>query len=251
MSAIRIVLVETSHPGNIGAVARAMKNMQLDELVLVAPRSFPHAEATARASGADDILARARVVETLDEALDGCELAIGASARLRTIAWPQVEPRECAALAHSAGEGAQVALVFGREDSGLSNEELERCNYLVHIPTNPDYSSLNIAMAVQVLAYELFLVRREGGAPPPPEDEYEPAATADELEGLFAHFEKALVAIDFLDPDNPRQLLRRLRRLFLRARISKVEYNILRGILTAAEKQARLAATGAPTAGEE
>ncbi len=251
MSAIRIVLVETSHPGNIGAVARAMKNMQLDELVLVAPRSFPHAEATARASGADDILARARVVETLDEALDGCELAIGASARLRTIAWPQVEPRECAALAHSAGEGAQVALVFGREDSGLSNEELERCNYLVHIPTNPDYSSLNIAMAVQVLSYELFLVRREGGAPPPPEDEYEPAATADELEGLFAHFEKALVAIDFLDPDNPRQLLRRLRRLFLRARISKVEYNILRGILTAAEKQARLAATGAPTAGEE
>ncbi len=251
MSAIRIVLVETSHPGNIGAVARAMKNMQLDELVLVAPRSFPHAEATARASGADDILARARVVETLDEALDGCELAIGASARLRTIAWPQVEPRECAALAHSAGEGAQVALVFGREDSGLSNEELERCNYLVHIPTNPDYSSLNIAMAVQVLSYELFLVRREEGAPPPPEDEYEPAATADELEGLFAHFEKALVAIDFLDPDNPRQLLRRLRRLFLRARISKVEYNILRGILTAAEKQARLAATGAPTAGEE
>ncbi len=242
MSAIRIVLVETSHPGNIGAVARAMKNMLLTDLVLVSPRSFPHAEATSRASGADDILANARVVESLDEALAGCELAIGASARLRTIAWPQVEPRECAALVSAVGEGSRAALVFGREDSGLSNEELERCNYLVHIPTNPDYSSLNIAMAVQVLAYELFLARREGGAPPPAEDEYEPAATADELEGLFEHFERALVAIDFLDPENPRQLLRRLRRLFLRARITRVEYNILRGILTAAEKQARHAA---------
>ena len=151
---IRVVLVGTTHPGNIGAAARAMKNMCLEHLWLVQPKIFPHAEATARASGADDVLARARVVETLEEALQECVLVVGASARQRTIPWPELDPRACAAAVWNKATHGPVALVFGRENSGLSNAELERCHYLVHIPANPDYSSLNLAAVVQVLTYE-------------------------------------------------------------------------------------------------
>lgn len=238
-SNIRIVLVGTTHPGNIGAAARAMKNMYLSRLCLVDPQRFPDAEATSRASGADDVLAAASVCATLEEALSGCSLVLGASARLRTIAWPQVDVREggCLALGH-AQSGGEVALVFGREHSGLTNEELERCNFLMHIPSNPEYSSLNLAAAVQVAAYEVMMA---AGAPHPeagPEGG-EPLATADELHNFYGHLEETLVEIGFLDPANPRLLMRRLRRLFNRVRLERTEINILRGILTETQKRAR------------
>ncbi len=230
---IRFVLVETTHPGNIGAAARAMKNMCLNRLYLVKPQQFPHAEATARASGADDILATAQVTATLEEALEGCSLVFGASARPRTISWPQVDARRCGEMAtETRGE---IAVIFGRESSGLTNAELEKCNYLVHIPTNADYSSLNVGAAVQVIAYELFMAARHPHAPPDPAGE-EPAP-AEEVERFFDHLEQTLVQIDFLDPGNPRQLMRRLRRLFNRARLERTELNILRGILTETQKK--------------
>ncbi|MEO5574123.1 MAG: tRNA (cytosine(32)/uridine(32)-2'-O)-methyltransferase TrmJ [Gammaproteobacteria bacterium] len=234
LSQIRVVLVETSHPGNIGAVARAMKNMCLHNLYLVNPRIYPSAEATARASGADDVLAEAQVCTSVDEALTGCGLVFGASARMRTIAWPQVSPRECAGLIMAEGAKIPLALLIGREQSGLTNEELERCNYLVHIPSNPEFKSLNIAAAVQVLAYEIFLAQIEQ-TPAEVEQNTADLATADELELLYVHMHQTLIDIEFLDPQNPRQLMRRLRRLFNRARLDKMELNILRGIFAAAQ----------------
>ena len=235
---IRIVLVGTTHPGNIGAAARAMKNMYLSRLYLVDPQRFPDAEATSRASGADDVLAGASVCSSLEQALSGCSLVIGASARLRTIAWPQAGAREGARLAvDEARRGGEVALVFGREHSGLTNEELERCNYLMHIPANPEYSSLNLAAAVQVAAYEVMMA--DASDDQAPTEEEEPPATADELHHFYGHLERALVDIGFLDPANPRLLMRRLRRLFNRVRLEKTEVNILRGILTEAQKRAR------------
>jgi TrmH family RNA methyltransferase len=237
LTRIRFVLVQTSHPGNIGASARAMKTMGLRALTLVAPERYPSAEATARASGADDLLARAGVVSTLDEALAGCRWVAGASARLRRIPVPAMNPRNWAARAVREARAGDVALVLGREQSGLSNAELDRCHALVHIPSNPDYGSLNLAAAVQVLAYELRMA--VGGDLPREVGEETPVATARELEGLYAHLEEALVELEFLDPDNPKQLLRRLRRLFHRARPDQNELNILRGILTAAQKAKR------------
>lgn len=230
---VRVVLVETTHPGNIGAAARAIKNMGFSRLYLVRPREFPSAEATARASGADDLLGSATVCESLPEALSGCSLVFGASARLRTIPWPLVDARRCGELA--VAHPGEVALVFGREHAGLTNEELEYCNYLVHIPTNPDFSSLNVAAAVQVVAYELAMA---GGAGVEPGEEKDAPATADELEGLYSHLEETLVQLAFLDPGNPRQLMRRMRRLFNRAQLEMTEVNILRGVLTAAQKAA-------------
>lgn len=236
LSNIRIVLVNTSHAGNIGATARAMKTMGLSSLFLIQPRTFPSAEATARASGADDVLTTAQTFETLDAALAGCGLVIGASARQRTIAWPELTPRECAQQVIAECTRTPVALVFGREHSGLTNSELERCSHLVRIPSNPDFSSLNIAAAVQILAYEIMLAKLESTPEEIPDDDVEPATGA-EMEQLYAHMEQALTDIGFLDPANPRQLVRRLRRLFNRARLDKIEINILRGILAAAQKQ--------------
>lgn len=233
---IRIVLVNTSHPGNIGAAARAMKNMRLQQLYLVEPMLFPHADATARASGADDLLARATVCKTLDEALTGCGLVFGASARLRSLPWPLAEPRAAASQLLAASDKAPVAVVFGREHSGLSNDELELCNALVHIPSNEEFSSLNIAAAVQILSYELHLAAREGVTHVA--DDSQPA-TADDIERLYTHLEETLLELEFLDPDKPRQLMRRLRRLYNRARLEQTEVNILRGILTATQKKAR------------
>ncbi|MEO7557824.1 MAG: tRNA (cytosine(32)/uridine(32)-2'-O)-methyltransferase TrmJ [Gammaproteobacteria bacterium] len=239
LSHVRVVLIETSHPGNIGAVARAMKNMGLHHLYLVNPRMFPHADATARASGADDVLGAAQVCASLDEALRGCSLVFGASARLRTIAWPQLNPRDCAKLIIAESARAPLALLIGREHAGLTNEELERCNYLVNIPSNPDFSSLNIAAAVQVLVYEVYLAHLEHTPVQPKLSESAPA-TADELELLYAHMQQALTDIEFLDPANPRQLMRRLRRLFNRVHLDKIETNILRGILAAAQRRAKV-----------
>ena len=232
---VRIVLVGTTHPGNIGACARAMKNMGFSNLVLVNPRHFPHEEATARASGADDVLENARVVESLQEAVGDCVYVAGASARLRAIDWPLLEPRECAATLVGESRRGTVAAVFGPEKSGLSNADLDHCDTLLTIPTNPDYSSLNLAMAVQVITYELRLAVREEDTPAQEPDV--PPATSEEMEYFYEHLEQVLKDIRFLNPDNPRTLMRRLRRLFIRARPDKNEVNILRGILTAVERK--------------
>ena len=236
---IRIVLVNTTHPGNIGATARAMKNMGLSDLCLVEPKFFPHEEAQARASGADDILASARVVGSIDEALADCQLVVGTSARERHIPWPLVNPRELGAISaqmlqSEAGAAGRVAVLFGREASGLTNEELHLCHKHVHIPTNPDFSSLNVAAAVQVISYEMRMALVEAQIADAPQWgtqwDIELADNA-ELERMFEHLERTLIDIEFLDPDNPRQLMPRLRRLILRAVPDKVEVNVLRGIL--------------------
>lgn len=234
MKATRIVLVNTSHPGNIGAAARAMKNMGLEELYLVDPKVFPSAEATARASGADDLLANAVCVESLDAAIGDATLVIGASARSRTLPVPMLNPRECAELIAGQAETTATALLFGRERTGLTNDELDRCHYLVQIPTNPDYPSLNVAAAVQVVAYEL---RMATGLPLDQPPGRHRLATAGEMELFYRHLEETLVEIEFLDPDNPRQLMRRLRRLFGRVQPDENEINILRGILTAVQRR--------------
>ena len=230
---VRVVLVGTTHPGNIGATARAMKNMGFTDLVLVEPRYFPHEDATARASGAEDVLERARVVATLDEALADCHYAAAASARNRAIEWPTFEPRECASKLIERSTGGTVAVVMGPEKSGLSNEHLDRCQALLNIPTDPTFSSLNIAMAVQVICYELRLASIDAAEPVPPEA---PPATVEEMEFFYEHLEAVLTARGFLNPDNPRTLMRRLRRLFVKASPDQNEVNILRGILTAFER---------------
>lgn len=226
---IRIVLVGTTHPGNIGAVARAMKNMGLSELSLVRPRYFPHDDATARASGAEVVLESAHVVDDLAEALADCRFVAGASARARTIDWPTLAPREFARRVVDEAASGAAAVVFGPEKSGLTNEDLDRCHALVSIPAEPDFSSLNLAMAVQVLCYELRLARTEGVPAAAPREV--PLASGEELERFYAHLEQVLTASGFLDPANPRFLMRRLRRLFARALPDQNEVNILRGIL--------------------
>lgn len=223
---IRVVLVETSHPGNIGAAARAIKTMGITQLVLVNPKQYPCAEATARAAGADDVLAQARVVNTLPEALEGANFVLGTSARLRALEWPVISPRE--AGQEMATQPGELALVFGRERTGLSNEELSHCHKLVHIPVNPDYSSLNLAAAVQLLAYEMRLVC---AAPTVPDSKAELPAEGRAVEGFYTHLERALIDSGYLDPKQPKFLLPRIRRLFNRAQPTATEINILRGIL--------------------
>ncbi len=233
---IRIVLVGTTHPGNIGACARAMKNMGVSDLALVRPKYFPHEEATARASGAEDILENATVVQHLEEAIADCVYVTGASARSRSINWPSLDAREGAARLLEQRRHGPVAAVFGPEKSGLSNADLDHCQTLLTIPTSPDFSSLNLAMAVQVLTYEL---RAQQQSEPLPKYEADaPPATSAELEYFYAHLERVLTDIRFLDPDNPRHLMRRLRRLFVRAGPDQNELNILRGVLSAFEQGA-------------
>lgn len=234
---IRIVLVDPAHPGNIGAVARAMKNMGLYELHLVRPRYFPNSEATARASGAEDVLNAARVHETFEAAIALCGFVVGTSARSRHLSFDLVEPRECAQQIVSAAQTNEVAVVFGCERVGLTNAELQRCNLLVTIPTNPDYSSLNLAMAVQVLAYEIWLLIRPQASPTPPLEV--PLASATEMTRLYEHIEAVLDYIDFRDRTGAGHLMSRIRRLFNRARLDQNEMNILRGILTAVQARRR------------
>ena len=234
VSKIRFVLVRTTHPGNIGATARAMKNMGLDQLYLVSPKIFPHSKATARASGAQSVLANAVVVETLAEALVGCSLVVATSARLRALPWPTLDARECAEKIIEYVKIGEVAVVFGQERSGLSNEELAECHYHLQIPTAPDFGSLNLAQAVQVVAYELQMATRKSGVYPLKPDKQ--LATADEMFLFYQHLEKVLIQLKFLNPDSPKQLMHRLKRLFNRAQIESLEMNILRGILTAVEK---------------
>ena len=232
LSNIRVVLSNTSHPGNIGATARAMKTMGLACLYLVRPGRYPDAEATARASGADDVLAAAQVCANIDEALQGCTLVLGASARARRIPVPLIDPGRGAAMLRSESEAGRVAVLFGCERSGLSNAEIDRCNYLLQIPTSAEYGSLNLAAAVQIICYEIFVAH--AAARPVEAAPGHVPVSADEMERFYRHLEETLIALDFLDPSNPRMLMRRLRRLYNRARPDANEVNILRGILTAA-----------------
>ena len=227
---IRIVLVETSHPGNIGAIARAMKNMALSQLYLVKPKIFPSADATARASGADDILASAVICDTLIEAVADCEIVMGASARDRTIGWPTLVAKQCAEQALKDAQNNQVALVFGRENSGLTNAELDCCQYLIRIPCNKDFSSLNLAAAVQVFTYELFS-RASQQIEEKAVSASEPLATSAQIEGFYQHLQETLTAIDFIQSGQSNSVMRRLRRLYSRSRLSTREVDILRGIL--------------------
>nr|WP_249177456.1 RNA methyltransferase [Burkholderia multivorans] len=231
----RFVLVEPSHPGNVGAAARALKTMGFSRLVLVAPR-VPHVqsdpEAVAMASGADDVLASAHVVSTLGEALSGVHWSIALTARTREYGPPRLAPRTAAAHACTQVESGDIALVFGNERTGLANEHVEQCSALAHIPANPAYSSLNLAQAVQVLAYELRVAFLEQASEPaqPPAADTGTLAQSDEIERMYLHLENALIALDFLDPRNPKKLMPRLRRLFARTGLEREEVNILRGI---------------------
>lgn len=229
---LRFVLVETSRPGNIGATARAMKNMGFADLVLVNPREadcLQHEEAIAFASGAQDILAAARIVGSMDEALVDCNFAAAVTARLREFSPPVTSPRGFA-LQLRDQTALKAALVFGNERFGLPNELVQRCNVLINIPANPDYSSLNLAQAVQVLSYELRMATESAQRPDSVIGFQGQAASMAQIDGMFAHLEQALVAIDFLDPENPKKLMPRLKRLFARAGLEEEEVNILRGI---------------------
>jgi TrmH family RNA methyltransferase len=238
LSSIRIVLINTTHPGNIGATARAMKVMGLRQLHLVAPKVFPSAEATAMASGADDLLQRAVVHDSLESALEGCSLVLGTSARLRSLSMPQMDLRKAAESALAEQHGRDIAILFGMERYGLTNEEIQRCHQLVHIDTNPDYGSLNLAQAVQVMAYELRMAAiGEPGTHVEPSD-WAPV-DAGQMELFFTHLEQTLLDIQFLNPDQPKRLMARLRRLFNRARPDQNEINILRGILAASQRAAK------------
>ena len=253
---IRIVLVETSHPGNIGAAARALKNMALEELVLVRPRQFPHPEATARASGADDLLARARVEPDLASAVADCGLVLATTARERDQNFRVLDARAAAQrlVVHSAQQS--VAVVFGAERSGLTNEELNCAHALLRIPANPAYAALNLAMAVQIVSYEILMARAAlagAGAESQPgaaaQPHAVPLATAQEMERLYAHLATVLEQIDFRDRTQAgTHLMRRIRRFLQRAELDSNEANILRGILTAVQQQRRRA--GRPRAGE-
>ena len=227
---VRFVLSESSHPGNVGAAARAMKTMGFDQLILANPACAVDEEARARASGALDVIERAKIVPDLATAVADCGLVVGASARRRRMNWPELDPRQCAARVADALASGPVALVFGPERAGLRNVDLDLCNVLVYIPSNPDYSSLNLAMAVQLIAYELRLALVEHIVPPA--SEYPPASAGD-MALFYEHLERVLLASRFLDAGNPRHLMRRLRRLFNRAELDENELNILRGMLSA------------------
>lgn len=239
LSQLRIVLVNTSHPGNIGSAARAMKTMGLETLYLVSPQSFPHPKAVEMASGAVDLLEKAIVVETLLEAIHDCHWVAGTSARMRTIPWPLFTPRQFAESASSEKQAKNIAVVFGREQSGLTNEELQQCHAHIHIPAHPGYSSLNLAASVQVIAYELRVASLGvGEEDSPPAWDY-PNASAHEMHLFYEHLERVLIKLDFLNPKAPRQLMPRLQRLFNRSHLDVMEMNILRGILRAIESKHR------------
>ncbi len=226
---ISIVLVETSHPGNIGAAARAMKTMGLSRLALVNPKRYPDPQAEWRAAAATDVLDNCRVCASLDEAIAGCHWVVGASGRTRRIPWPVDDPRGAAAKLLAEAQAGEVAVLFGREADGLSNEELQRCSLQLQIPASAAYPSLNLAMAVQVVAYELRLAL---GAERPEPVWDRPPATAAEVEHLLEHLRALLVETEFLDLANPGQTLTRLRRLFARAQLDQTEVQMLRGIVT-------------------
>jgi tRNA (cytidine32/uridine32-2'-O)-methyltransferase len=237
---IRFVLVRTSHPGNIGAAARAIRTMGFDRLSLVAPHAFPHLEATALAAGADDVLDRAHVTADLPTAIADCRLVLGATARRRDVPMDEIDPREAASrVLAAASAGDEVAIVFGSERIGLENDDIKRCHAAVLIPSDPSFPSLNLAQAVQVLAYELRMAML-AGTMPLPEQKNDPPASSAELEAFFDHLAHTLDAIDFHKGRSPRTVLMRLRRLYLRAQLDQRELRVLHGILTDTDRMVRL-----------
>jgi tRNA/rRNA methyltransferase len=238
LSRIRVVLCRPSHPGNIGAAARAMKTMGLSDLRLVQPRSFPDPEADARATGAVDVLESAKISDSLPEALAGAVFVVALSARRRDLGPSIGEPREMVARLLAEAMQWPVALVFGNETVGLSNDEIQQCHAAVTIPANPEFSSLNLGSAVQVLCYELR-TQAFAGLPPVVDSKVtpfaSPLASHDELEGMYAHFEAVMTDTGFLNPQHPGRLMPKIRRLFGRARVERDEINILRGILAATQ----------------
>lgn len=238
IEAIRIVLVATSHPGNIGSTARAMKTMGLQRLYLVSPKLFPDRKANELAAGADDLLEQAVITESLQDALKGCQLVFATSARSREMTLPGLTPRESASLGATTPDSTEIAIVFGREHAGLTNNELLHCHYHVNIPSNPVFSSLNLAQAVQIMAYEFRMTLLSPTVAV--ENSRDRQATSEEVEQFYAHLREVLIDIDFLKPSNPRKLLQRLRRLFNRVKLEHMEVNILRGILTHIQKALRL-----------
>ncbi len=231
---IRIVLLNTTHPGNIGATARAMKNMGFMRLYLVAPKHFPNSEAESRASGALDVLNQAKIFSTVEEAIADCSLVIGTSARMRSLPVILQEPRESAKLIRKESSVSQVAILFGEERIGLTNEQLSHCHYQVMIPTNPDYSSLNLAAAVQLLTYELRIACLHHKSVKP--EKIPTLATAAEMEAFYQHLETVLIKKNFINANSPNKVMSKLKRLFTRARPEHDEVNILRGVLKATEK---------------
>ncbi len=232
---VRFVLVETTHPGNVGAAARAIKTMGFDRLCLVKPRRFPSDEATAMAAGAGDVLERAALAESLADAVRDCCLVVGASARLRQMKWPSLSPAEAAVKLIEFAPHGPVAAVFGCESSGLSNEQMDLCHYLVHIPCNPSFSSLNLAAAVQVIAYEVrkFALSEEVAARVQSDGGPDAPAASEEVEGFYRHLEESLRTTPFFASRQSQSLMRRLRKLFNRTHLSRREVNILRGVLSA------------------
>lgn len=229
---IRFVLIRPTHPGNIGASARAMKNMGLSRLYLVDPKYFPHDEATARSSGAEDLLQNAIVVKTLDEAINDCQLLIGTSSRTRSLPWPILSARNCAErICSQYDRSTEVAVLFGQERTGLTNDELALCHLHLYIPCNPDFYSLNLAAAVQVVAYELRMHYLQESLPSTINDDN--LTNLEQMNLFYAHLEKTLVQIGFMNPEQPKHLMLKLRRLFNRTAIENNELNILRGILSA------------------
>ena len=242
LNRICVVMVNTTHSGNIGAAARAMKNMGLSRLLLVDPIASIDEEAIQRSSRAEDILHNAEIHPTLEGAIAGCGLVVGTSARSRSVPWPLMTPRQCGdRAAQAAAAGNDIALVFGRESRGLTNEELHLCNAHVHIPTDENFSSLNVAQAIQVMAYEMRLALTEVENAESEQrwgvDWDYPMATHDQLNGMLQHMEQTLVEIGFLDPNTPKQLMTRVRRLFQRAAPDRMEINILRGMLAAIQRR--------------
>ena len=231
-AAVRIVLIDPSHPGNIGSVARAMKNMSLEDLVLVRPRSFPHPDSEALAAGADDILKRARVVDDVRAAVADCGFVAGTTSRPRNLNWDFLTPRDLAARVQVLPPETRAALLFGSERYGLANDDLQICHVLVRIPANAAYCSLNLAMSVQLIAYELFVARHATGSVLQLE---RPLASGEQMELLFAHLQKAMDHVGFEDRNGEGHLMTRLRRLFNRAQLDQNEINILRGLFTAIE----------------
>ncbi|NKB46292.1 MAG: TrmJ/YjtD family RNA methyltransferase [Legionellales bacterium] len=232
---IRIVLVQTSHPGNIGAAARAMKTMGLRQLYLVAPRHFPSETAVELASRADDILQQAQVVDTLAQAVSDCQWVLGASVRTRGVVLPMWTPQQAADNILQQAQPMPMAIVFGCEKTGLTNEQLHQCHYQIQIPANPHYSSLNLAQAVQVICYQLRASAQV--LQQPEQTALQPLASHSQLQGFYQHLERVLEQLQFLHPTQDTPLMMRLRRLFNRAQLEPVEVNILRGILTAIERQ--------------
>ena len=232
---LKIVLVGTTHPGNIGASARAMKNMGLSNLILVEPKDFPNDQAIFRSKAAKDVVENATVFSSVEEAVSECDLVIGTSARERTVPWPIVNPREASIEVAKSLPNQKIAIVFGREDRGLTNEELGLCNLHVHIPSDPNYSSLNLSQAVQIIAYEIRLsvLGREEH-----EDSWDVEfANNEQTERLIDHMDEIMQAVDFYDVENPRKLLVRVRRFFKRSRIDVMEANIFRGLFSAIQKK--------------